>query len=53
MSERFDFHAHTTESDGSLSPTELVRRAQANQVTGFALTDHDTVDGIAEARAAG
>jgi len=53
VSERFDFHSHTTVSDGSLSPTELVRRAQANHVTGFALTDHDTVDGIAEARAEG
>ena len=53
MSERFDFHAHTTVSDGSLSPVELVRRAQANRVTGFALTDHDAVDGVAEARAEG
>ncbi|HTO54874.1 MAG TPA: PHP domain-containing protein [Myxococcota bacterium] len=53
MSERFDFHAHSTVSDGSLSPTELVGRAHANGVTGFALTDHDTVDGVAEARAEG
>lgn len=53
MSERWDFHTHTRVSDGSLSPTELVERAAANKVTGFALTDHDTVDGIAEARAAG
>jgi len=53
MAERFDFHSHTHVSDGSLSPTELVRRAQENRVTGFALTDHDTVDGIAEARAEG
>ena len=53
MSERFDFHTHTCVSDGSLTPTELVRRAAANGVTGIALTDHDTVDGIAEARAEG
>jgi hypothetical protein len=53
VSERFDFHTHTCVSDGSLTPTELVRRAQANRVTGFALTDHDTVDGVAEARAEG
>jgi hypothetical protein len=53
MSERFDFHTHTCVSDGSLTPTELVRRAQENRVTGFALTDHDTVDGVAEARAEG
>ena len=51
MSERFDFHTHTIASDGSLSPTELVRAAAANSVTGFALTDHDTIDGIAEAQA--
>ncbi len=51
MSERFDFHTHTDASDGSLSPTELVRAAAANRVTGFALTDHDTVAGVAEARA--
>jgi hypothetical protein len=53
VSERFDFHTHTTVSDGSLTPTELVRRAKTNGVTGFALTDHDTVDGIEEARAEG
>ncbi len=51
MSERFDFHTHTIASDGSLTPTELVRAAAANHVTGFALTDHDTTDGIAEAQA--
>jgi 3',5'-nucleoside bisphosphate phosphatase len=52
VSERFDFHTHTRVSDGSLTPTELVERAAANKVTGFALTDHDTVGGVAEARAA-
>jgi 3',5'-nucleoside bisphosphate phosphatase len=53
MSERFDFHAHSTVSDGSLSPRELVARARDNAVTGFALTDHDSVEGVAEARAEG
>jgi len=53
VSERFDFHTHTCVSDGSLTPAELVRRAAANGVTGIAVTDHDTVDGIAEARAEG
>ncbi|HXX46599.1 MAG TPA: PHP domain-containing protein [Myxococcota bacterium] len=53
MSERFDFHTHTRVSDGSLSPAELVQRAAANGVSGLALTDHDTVDGVAEARAEG
>jgi len=53
MSERFDFHTHTLASDGTLSPTELVRAAAANRVTAFALTDHDTIAGVAEARAEG
>jgi predicted metal-dependent phosphoesterase TrpH len=53
MSERFDFHTHTLASDGSLSPTELVQAAAANRVTAFALTDHDTIDGVAEAQAEG
>ena len=53
MSERFDFHTHTLASDGSLTPTELVRAAAANRVTAFALTDHDTTAGIAEAQTEG
>lgn len=53
MSERFDFHTHTVASDGALSPTELARAAAANCVTAFALTDHDTIDGIAEAQSEG
>ena len=44
-----DLHAHSTVSDGWLSPTELVRRAAANGVTLLALTDHDEVGGIDEA----
>jgi predicted metal-dependent phosphoesterase TrpH len=51
--ERFDFHAHSNVSDGSLSPTDVVREAAAAGVVAFALTDHDTIDGIAEAQAAG
>jgi predicted metal-dependent phosphoesterase TrpH len=47
-----DLHAHTTASDGRLSPSELVRRAAEAGVTHLAITDHDTVAGIAEARAA-
>ena len=53
MSERFDFHTHSTVSDGSLSPVELVQRAAHNGVRGLALTDHDTVLGVAEARVEG
>ena len=46
----YDLHSHSTASDGALSPAELVRRARACGVDVLALTDHDVVDGIAEAR---
>ena len=48
-----DLHTHTTFSDGSLTPTELVRAATALGLTAVAVTDHDTVDGLPEALAAG
>ena len=47
-----DLHCHSTASDGSLSPTELAARAHANGVRVLALTDHDTLEGLAEAREA-
>lgn len=47
-----DLHTHTAWSDGTLTPGELVARAQAGSVDMLALTDHDTTDGLAEARAA-
>ena len=49
----FDTHVHSTASDGVLHPAELVKRAQQCGLLGMALTDHDTVDGLAEAMAAG
>lgn len=45
-----DFHCHSTASDGSLSPAELVARAQKMGVDCLAITDHDTMDGYLEAR---
>jgi predicted metal-dependent phosphoesterase TrpH len=48
-----DLHTHTTFSDGSLTPTELVEAATALGLTAVAVTDHDTVDGLPEALAAG
>ena len=45
-----DLHTHTTASDGTLSPTELVKRAKKRGVEILAITDHDTVDGLKEAR---
>lgn len=47
-----DLHLHTTASDGQYSPTEIVRMAHECGVTFLAITDHDSVDGIAEGRAA-
>ncbi len=48
--ENFDLHCHSTASDGLLSPAELVRRAAARGVSTLALTDHDELSGLAEAR---
>ncbi len=45
----YDLHSHSTASDGTLPPTELVRLAAEAGVEVLALTDHDTTDGIAEA----
>jgi predicted metal-dependent phosphoesterase TrpH len=50
MTELYDLHSHSTASDGALSPAELVQRAHLQGVTSLALTDHDTVAGLAEAR---
>jgi hypothetical protein len=47
-----DLHVHSTKSDGSLSPTELVDLAVKKNLSAFALTDHDSTDGLAEAFAA-
>lgn len=44
-----DLHVHSTCSDGTLTPEELVLRGIKNDLVAFALTDHDTVDGVARA----
>lgn len=44
-----DLHVHSIRSDGTLSPTELVSEAIQAGLSAFALTDHDTVEGIDEA----
>lgn len=46
---RADLHAHSTASDGTLAPAELVALAARYGLTHLALTDHDTADGIPEA----
>ncbi len=47
---KFDLHCHSTVSDGVLLPADVARRAKQNGVDVWALTDHDEVRGIAEAR---
>jgi 3',5'-nucleoside bisphosphate phosphatase len=48
-----DLHIHSTFSDGSMSPTELVEYAYRQGLAAISITDHDTIDGIKEAACAG
>lgn len=50
---RIDLHLHTTYSDGTLSPGYVLGRAKSAGVSALAVTDHDTVQGLPEAFAAG
>ncbi|MDN5770355.1 MAG: PHP domain-containing protein [Microlunatus sp.] len=50
---RIDLHTHSTVSDGTDTPAELITKAAAAGLDVVALTDHDTVDGLPEALAAG
>jgi predicted metal-dependent phosphoesterase TrpH len=50
---RLDLHLHTTHSDGSLTPAEVLRLAHKAQVNALAITDHDIVSGIPEAMGVG
>ncbi len=45
-----DLHLHTTKSDGTLSPIELVRHAHEEGLSLMAITDHDTTAGVQEGR---
>ena len=49
---KYDLHSHSHYSDGSLSPAELVEQAIAADISHLALTDHDSIAGLAEARLA-
>lgn len=49
MSELIDLHSHTDESDGSLTPDELVQLAKRNGLRALAITDHDTFTGYEKA----
>lgn len=44
-----DLHVHSNASDGTLTPSELVKHAYESGLSAFALTDHDTIEGIKEA----
>ena len=48
-----DLHIHSTASDGSLTPAEIIDAASEAGLTAFALTDHDTIDGAKEILARG
>ncbi len=50
---RIDLHVHTTASDGTCSPAEVVALAKEKGLAAIAITDHDTVSGYAEAAKAG
>ncbi|MEE8424794.1 MAG: PHP domain-containing protein [Elusimicrobiota bacterium] len=52
MKSRADLHLHSTFSDGTLTPTQLVRAAKKKGLKTIVLTDHDSVGGCAEGRAA-
>ncbi len=52
MALHYDLHSHSTASDGTLTPTELVSLAAKSSVDVLALTDHDTTQGIQEAQKA-
>jgi len=53
MEKYIDLHTHTTASDGSMRPAELVKYAKSRGLAAVAVTDHDTVEGLDEALAAG
>ena len=50
---KFDLHTHTTASDGTDTPAQLIERAARLGFELIAVTDHDTVSGLAEAKEAG
>lgn len=47
-----DLHVHTTASDGQYTPTEIINKAIEKNIKAIAITDHDTVAGIEEAKIA-
>lgn len=50
---KIDLHTHTNNSDGALSPSELVLKAKENGITTLSITDHDSVNALEEAMEVG
>ena len=50
---KIDLHIHSTASDGTLSPSEILNMAQRLNLGAISITDHDTIDGAKEALAIG
>lgn len=50
--ELIDLHIHTTASDGSFTPRNIIERAAKNKLRAIAITDHDTIEGLEEAQIA-
>ena len=50
MASYIDLHLHSTQSDGSCSPTQVVQRAAELGLSAISLTDHDSVAGVQEAQ---
>ena len=48
-----DLHVHTTASDGQYTPSQIVQKAAEKNLKAIAITDHDTVAGLEEAKTAG
>src|SRR3982751_3516096 len=44
-----DLHCHSTASDGTFTPTDVVKLAKERNLSPLSLTDHDTINGVAEA----
>ena len=53
MGDYIDLHTHTTASDGTYTPSELVELAKKTDLKAIAITDHDTINGVSEAIEAG
>ncbi len=49
LDHRFDLHSHSSISDGTFTPAEMVRMAARAKLSLFAVTDHDCMDGVAQA----